>query len=129
MKKRKASLILYGIISLILISISFKVFAFSYENLLNSKKDYLIELNSFCKAEVNNILKDSLDNGTPEVERQQDYTLVFNYNETIAIESNTTKNYSSTAADFDIKFCFNSFPGTKQNICKVFKGTGDLSEL
>ena len=127
MKQKIASIVLYSLIGVLIMGISFKILNYSYFRLLSMKKQYLTEITSFSLSEINNIILDSKDNGTPEVNRNLSYTIPFNYNETISITSTSKKNFSNTKTDFNITFCYHIFPGSTKSICKNYTGTGDLN--
>lgn len=129
MKRKKGSLIIYGILSLFLTAIALKVMTYSFVQNINSKKDYILEAKSFARSEINHILKDSKDNGISDSTRQLNYDLDFNYNVKINITSETLKNSAGTSSDFNIKYCFPNFPGSTNTFCQTIKGIGDLTNL
>ena len=127
LKKRKGNLLLYSLIGLLILGVSFKLIFISFTELYNAKKEYLTSIKSFLNSEIVILIQDSKDNGTPEEKRDISLSKTF-LDQTIDISGYTLKNYSETSTDFQLKFCFPEFKNSTNNICTIVKGTGDLTQ-
>jgi len=127
LKKRKGSLLIYSLIGLLILGVSFKLIFISFTELYNAKKEYLTSIDSFLNSEIIILIQDSKDNGTPEEKRDISLSKTF-IGQTVDISGYTLKNYSETTTDFQLTFCFPEFKNSTNNICKTVKGTGDLTQ-